>query len=370
MKTVRRLFYVDITMSVAFVSLAFLSLFLFIDFVDALSDSAKRGNSAWLAAAASLLDVPGHLYELAPITVLIGTIYALSRLAQSSEFTILRTSGLGPTRALSLLTILGLGFAVLTFVVGDYLAPLAENRGVDLKAAMRGGIAHGRAGVWLKDKQTTPDGERSYSINVGRTGAEGQMLAVNIFEFDPDGRLLRQIAAESGVVEGRNTWNLSNVNVTRWINATPTQPPKVSTETLPTWQWADGPSADVVASALLPVATMSTLELWRYIGHLDNNEQAVQAYEIQFWKRALYPFACLVMVGLALPFAYLHARAGGISLKVFGGIMLGITFFLMNNLASHLGLLRNWTPWIVASAPSVLFLVLSMAAFAWLVRYR
>ena len=76
------------------------------------------------------------------------------------------------------------------------------------------------------------------------------------------------------------------------------------------------------------------------------------------------------MMALALPFAYLHARAGGISLKVFGGIMLGISFVLLNNVASHLGLLRNWTPWIVAAAPSALYLLLSLAAFSWLVRYR
>lgn len=370
MKTVRRLFYVDIVTAVAFVSLAFLSLFYFIDFVDALSDTARRGGSVLVAAVACLLEVPGHFYELAPIAVLIGTIYALSRLAQSSEFTILRTGGLGPGRALRLLATLGLSFGALTFFVGDYLAPMAENRAVQLKALARGGIALGRSGTWLKDRQTTPEGERSYSINVARTGTQGEMLGVKIFEFDGDARLVRQVAAESGVVEAPSTWTLSKVTVTHWIAAAGSQPPKVTTETLPRWQWNGGLSADVVASALLPLATMSTLELWRYIGHLDTNEQAAQAYEIQFWKRALYPFACLVMVGLALPFAYLHARAGGISLKVFGGIMLGITFVLLNNLAGHLGLLRNWTPWIVAAAPSALFLLMSMAAFAWLVRYR
>ncbi len=370
MKTVRRLFYVDIVSSVAFVSLAFLSLFYFIDFVDALSTSAKRGSSVLVGAAASLLELPAHFYELAPIAVLIGTIYALSRLAQSSEFTILRTGGLGPARALRLLATLGIAFGVLTFVVGDYLTPIAENRAVQLKAVARGGIALGRSGTWLKDRQTTADGERSYSINVARTGAQGQMLGIKIFEFDDDARLLRQIAAESGTVEGQSTWTLSNVSITHWIPGVGAQPPQVSTENLPRWQWNGGLSADVVASALLPLATMSTLELWRYIGHLDTNEQAAQAYEIQFWKRALYPFACLVMVGLALPFAYLHSRSGGISLKVFGGIMLGISFVLLNNLAGHLGLLRNWTPWIVAAAPSALFLLMSMAAFAWLVRYR
>ncbi len=370
MRTVRRLFYVDIVSSVAFVSAAFLSLFYFIDLVEELSNSAKRGSPTLTAAIASLLALPGHFYELAPIAVLIGTIYALSRLAQSSEYTILRTGGLGPGRALRLLATLGIAFGLLTFFVGDYLAPFAESRVVQLKAVTRGGLTLGRSGTWLKDRQTTADGERSYSINVARTGTRGEMLGIKIFEFDGDARLVQQVAAESGVVEGASTWTLKNATVTRWIPGVGTQAPQVTTESLLRWQWTNGPSADVVASALLPLATMSTLELWRYIGHLDTNEQAAQAHEIQFWKRALYPFACLVMVGLALPFAYLHARSGGISLKVFGGIMLGITFVLLNNLTGHLGLLRNWTPWIVAAAPGALFLLMSMAAFAWLVRYR
>jgi lipopolysaccharide export system permease protein len=115
---------------------------------------------------------------------------------------------------------------------------------------------------------------------------------------------------------------------------------------------------------------MSTVELWRYSQHLSDQEQSAQRYQIQFWKKALYPLACLVLTALALPFAYLHARAGGISIKVFGGIMLGICFVLINNVAGHVGLLNGWTPWIVAAAPSVLFMLLSLAAFGWLVRYR
>ena len=38
--------------------------------------------------------------------------------------------------------------------------------------------------------------------------------------------------------------------------------------------------------------------------------------------------------------------------------------------AGHLGLLRDWTPWMVAAAPSALYLMLSLTAFSWLVRYR
>lgn len=370
MKTVRRLFYADIVSSVAFVGLAFLSLFFFIDFVDELSDAGRRGYTALNAAVVSLLQLPGHVYELMPIAVLIGTIYALARLAQSSEYTILRTGGLGPGRALSLLATLGLLFGVLTFVVGDYLAPLAEQEAATVQAAFKGGLKLGRGGAWLKDRQTTPQGERSYAINVGSAASGGLLRNIRIFEFDSHGRLLQRIAATEAQVDKQALWTLSNVTVTHWSDAPADQLPQASDERLAQMQWHSSLSANVVAAAVLPLSTMSTVALARYINHLSSNEQAAQEYEIQFWKRALYPFACLVMVGLALPFAYLHARGGGVSLKVFGGIMLGISFVLLNNVAGHLGLLRNWTPWIVAATPSVIYLMLSMAAFAWLVKYR
>ena len=141
-------------------------------------------------------------------------------------------------------------------------------------------------------------------------------------------------------------------------------------ESLATLQWPSTLSAGVVSAAVLPLKTMSTVELWRYSHHLSDQEQAAQRYEIQFWKKALYPLACLVLTALALPFAYLHARAGGISIKVFGGIMLGISFVLLNNVAGHIGMLRGWTPWLVAAMPSTVFMLLSLAAFGWLVRYR
>ena len=106
MKTVRRLLYREILSSVLFVVLAFLALFFFIDFVEQLEQVGKNGYTALQAVWSCMLEIPGHLYELLPIAVLIGAIYALARLAQSSEYTILRTGGLGPGRALMLLAAL------------------------------------------------------------------------------------------------------------------------------------------------------------------------------------------------------------------------------------------------------------------------
>ena len=368
MRTVRRLFYADIVSAIAFVAAAFLSLFFFIDFVDELGDIGPRGYTALNAAAYSLLLLPGHFYELVPIAVLIGAIYAFSRLAQTSQYTILRTGGLGPWRALWLLTSLGLMFALLTWVVGDYVAPRSERYASELQAMRKGSVKLGRSGAWLKDHAATPEGERSYFVNVGSAEGGSVLHDVRIFEFDAEGRLLRRILAAGADVAKDSSWTLREVAITRWLEGV--DGASAPDQKLAEYVWPSTLSAAVVAAAVLPVSTMSTVELYRYIGHLSQNEQAAQSQQIQFWKRAFYPFACLVMIGLALPFAYLSSRAGGVSLKVFGGIMLGISFVLLNNVAGHLGLLRDWTPWIVALAPSGLYMLLSFAAFSWLVRYR
>ena len=85
----------------------------------------------------------------------------------------------------------------------------------------------------------------------------------------------------------------------------------------------------MVSVALLRPDRMRTLDLFDYIRHLDANGQTAQRYEIEFWRKVFYPLSCLVMIVLALPFAYLHFRQSGITTYVFGGVMIGISFFLL-----------------------------------------
>lgn len=369
MKTIRRLLYRDIVASVFFVALAFLSLFFFIDLVEELDGVGRRGRTTGHALQAALLVLPSHFYDLFPVAVLIGTIYSLARMAQSSEFTILRTGGLGPGRALALLATLGAVFGLITFVTGDVIAPASERAALQLKARFNGGIKLDGAGAWLKERRSTPEGERSYSVNVAGASGNGVLAGIRIFEFDSDGRLVSRTQAQEGRVAADGTWTLGDAEIAHWPLAR-SEGAAVQVDKRTSLVWPSTLTASVVAAAVLPLGSMTTMELWRYSAHLSDQAQATQQYKIRFWRKALYPLACLVMMALALPFAYLHARAGGVSLKVFGGILLGISFVLLNNLAGFIGTLQGMAPWVAAAAPSGLYLLLSMAAFAWLVRYR
>ncbi|ANH67972.1 LPS export ABC transporter permease LptG [Mitsuaria sp. 7] len=387
MRTVRRLLYRDILSSFTLVMAGFLALFFFLDFIDDLDRFQRLGLGIGLAVWSSLLKLPGRFYELMPIAVLIGTIFSMARLAQSSEFTILRTGGLGPQRALGLLSVMALAFAVLAFVVGDFVNPWADRQAQLLKSSATGGVTNAQ-GAWMKDRI----GDYSYAVHVGRARANGAMEDVLVFEFDSKGAMATRLTAKNATVDPTGRWLMNDVQLMQWSrtrtplngaalvapqHADPAAPqdrlaenPAVREILLPKYEWQSQLPSGVVAAAVQPTWNMSTLELYRYTRHLSSQEQSSAQPEIQFWRKAFYPFACMVMVALALPFAYLHFRSGGISVKVFGGIMLGISFVVLNAITGHLGLLRDWTPWLVASAPSLLYLGISMGAFYWLVRYR
>jgi lipopolysaccharide export system permease protein len=70
-----------------------------------------------------------------------------------------------------------------------------------------------------------------------------------------------------------------------------------------------------------------------------------------------------------MPFAYLNARSGGVSIKIFAGLMIGITFYTLNNLFSFLGVLNTWPPILVAVIPSILMLIIASIGL-WFVERR
>ena len=383
MKTLRGLIYRQTISAVAFVAIAFLSLFFFFDLLD---DMRKVGSSAGYTLGYAMLKValslPGQLYDLLPIAVLIGSIWVMARLAQSSEFTIMRTSGMGPWMALRTLLMLGLGFVLVTVLVGDYVAPAAERARLMAEAKFLGKTnSSGNTGAWMKERH----GANTLAINVGAVTADGALQRVRIFEFDSQGRLVLQMQAPQGQIHvSEGHWQLQSLERTQLsypAHPAPTNteasadprilPPQVSrshTEGSTTWPTAI--TSEMLLAAIHKPDRMPTLELMQFIQHLQSNEQSTQKYEIEFWRKVFYPLSCLVMVVLALPFAYLHFRSGGIAGYMFGGVMAGISFFMLNNVFGYAGNLQNWSPILTAAAPGLIYSVLSLGALGWLVLRR
>jgi lipopolysaccharide export system permease protein len=377
MRTLRHYLTREIATATAFVLFALLALFAFFDLIGQL-DEISSGYRLSTAFAYVALSLPSRTYELMPIAALIGTIYALSKLASNSEFTIMRVSGMSTRRLAVTVILAALVFIALTYLFGELVAPPAERVAQQLKLTAKGeSVEQFRSGVWVRDAVTGAGGqvERWRFVNVKQVRPDAKLQSMRVFEFDRDYRLRAIGTAASGhfVVDGKGpAWQLNDVVATLLPVVTPDDaaPSDQRTEIVRvgTLRWASELTPDIFSVLLVQPERMAAIDLVQYIRHLTANRQQTNRYEIALWNKVFYPLAILVMMMLALPFAYLHVRAGSVSLKIFTGVMIGVTFYMLNKLFAHLGLLNTWPPVVVAALPSLVVLSVALGALYWIER--
>jgi lipopolysaccharide export system permease protein len=366
----------QIYLSFAFILFALTSLFVFFDFIAEIRDTNNTYSVA-LAFLTVLMRVPSRLVEIIPIAGLIGGIYVMANMAALSEYTILRIAGLDTKKALITLMKIAIPIALLILLMSEVLGPFTEglSKNIRLGALNQGReTLEFRSGAWIKDKLRDNDGRGKVKngiryINVGALENNQTIRGFRMYEFDEKYNLLVSRTAETVKFIGEGSWRLNKVTETRFTESPGDNilDPSFNTEIkrLDTLDIETDVSPQLLGALLIKPDRLSIIDLFNYINHLKENKQDYQRYAISFWKKVIYPFTILVMLALALPFAYLQTRSGAIGYKVFGGIMLGISFQLFNSLFSHLGLLGEWPALVSAMTPAMIYFVLALIGIRW-----
>jgi len=374
MRTARRYLAREIYRSCTVVLLALLGLFTFFALVD---DLDNLGDKFTLPALLYMqaLALPTRLYDLLPIGLLIGAILALAGLAQRNELVILRVSGVSGLRLLGMLWVITIPVMIGATVLSEWVTPAAEIRSGEANLLFRGkaGGARLESGYWFKEP--TPGGG-SRTINILTLKANGEVEGITLYEFRQDLELATLSKAERGhFVDG----NLVLENVTENtiapdavqalsdartpqgpVNRVVTQPQRVLNTTL---------TAERLLARVLTPERMSLATLLDYIEYLDHNNLQADRQIVAVWRKIMYPFTLLIMITIAAPVAFMQTRRGGVGAKVFIGILLGVAFFMVNQLALNVGMLTRWPPWVTAVVPNMIALLLALAALS-VMEYR
>ncbi len=339
----------EIYASIALVFFALLMLFALIDLINELSSMGRGDYKLGYVLLFVALSLPGHVYELFPVAVLIGTIFAMVQMASNSELTVYRCSGVSLKQMMAALMKIGLPLVVLCFLCGEFVAPPSERLAQQLrlkaqKAEVR--MREFQSGVWAKDE--------SSFINVKSVLPDTSLLEVSIYEFDDRYHLRSITAAEHASYLEDSRWQLDGVRQTLFSKDGTT------TDNRPHAEWRSSLNPDILSVLLVVPEQMSAWNLFQYTGHLRENHQKTARYEIAMWNKLVYPFAVLVMMLLALPFSAYQRREGGISGKIFMGIVLGLSFHFIGRLFANVGALNEWSPLLSATAMNWLFLALAV----------
>jgi lipopolysaccharide export system permease protein len=344
----------EIYLSIGLVFLALIMLFSFLDLIHELNEMGKGQYNLGYVLLFVLLTIPGHVYELFPVAVLIGTIIALVQLAASSELTVFRSSGASLLQMVGALFKIALPLVVLSLICGELLAPPSERMAQQLRLKAQNAqvtLKEFRSGVWVKDG-------RSF-VNVKNVMPDTSLSNIDIYQFDDTYHLQSITNAKRAnfIEEGR--WQLEDVFETIFSKE------GVSTNVQPLQEWHSALNPNIFSVLLVVPEQMSAWSLYQYAEHLRDNRQKSSRYEIAMWDKLAYPFALFVMMLLALPFASYHRRAGGVGAMVFMGIVLGLLFHFAGRLFASLGALNDWQPFLSATAMIGMFLMLGMTMLWW-----
>jgi lipopolysaccharide export system permease protein len=321
------------------------SLFNFFGELDNLGEGDYGG---WTAALYILLTVPGRTYELFPAAVAIGGVLGLGALAANSELVVMRAAGISIWRIMLMVMQGGVILMVILVAIGEGVAPASQQKAERLRAAAISGqgVSPGERGLWVRDE--------GRFINVGEILPGRVLRDVEIYTFDGT-RLEQALHAERAVRED-DEWTLNEIRRTGFAGGA-----------LSTARSDAERRTRLVRPELFQLLTVSpeSLPAWQlhaYVNYLRSNDLEAGRFNLALWKKLEKPLSTLVMLLLALPVIFGSLRHTGTGQRVFIGSLIGIGYYLVAELFSHVGIVYGVAAPLAAMAPVVLFTVVGAVA--------
>lgn len=367
MRTTRRYLAKEIYRSSSVVLVALLGLFTFFALIEELDKVGHRFTLLNLFYMQALA-LPTHLYDLLPIGVLIGAVLALAGLAQRNELVILRVSGVSGLKLLAMLWLVTIPWVVGAFILSEVITPAAELKANEVSLRLLGRAEGGRmsSGYWFKE---TDNQGGTRVINISQLGTNGSVSGITLYEFRAGQELVSMSQASSGRFGGGSLrledvtqTHIDGASIGALTNAQKPTEPLTRLEHLPERVLDTSLSPERLIARVLTPERMSILDLTDYISYLAENNLQTDRQVVALWRKVAYPFTLFVMMTIAAPIAFMQTRRGGVGSKVFIGILLGVGFFMANQLALNVGMLSHWAPWVTALVPNLGALILAFGA--------
>jgi len=347
MRILNRYIASHVIFATLFVTLVFLGIQTFIGFVEQLSDVGQQHYRLIQSVQFVLFSLPSDFYKLFPVIGLLGSLLGLGYLASSNQLVVMQSSGVSIFRitwAVIRATLLMLIFA--TFV-GEVFAPVLKNRALDYKAAAmnKGTGITGFHGAWLHYQNDF--------IHIGGFASPTELKKVVIYSLDKTHKLNALYYAQQGSLkEGR--WWLSDAVKTSFSND------KVVTEKIAEFPLNLDIKPKMLAVMVSDPDTLTLISAYQYMRYFDRYNLNTFSVDFNFWQRIIQPLTTIVMIALSIPFIFGSLRRVSTGCRIVVGIIVGLGFYILNQVFGPVSLLFQFPPWLAAIAPTAVFLLICL----------
>ena len=298
------------------------------------------------------LTSPRVFFDLVPSAALLGSLFVVGAMANNREIVAMRAAGLSVGWIIRSIMLAGLLLVIIAVFVGEFVAPPCERTAQLIKTTAQhdGVVMRSQYGMWLR--------EGNRFINVRQILDDGSLGDIRVYEIDDKHRLISSLQADHGKFLGNKQWLLTNVRES-FID-----PQRIRAEKQPEMRWQSSIESDLLKVAVVNSDNLSLYDLFMYIDFLKANNQKSQSYEMAFWSRLVNPLVTFVMLMVSVPFVVGIGRGISAGGRIMMGILIGMSFNILDRIAGHMGLIYDINPLLMAIAPSaVVFCIASYAVW-------
>jgi lipopolysaccharide export system permease protein len=311
------------------------SLFAFIDEMGDVSDTYTLLDAGSFVA----LTAPRRLYEMLPMAALIGCLIGLGSLASSSELTIMRAAGVSIGRIVWAVMKPMLVLMIAGVLIGEYLAPAAENQAQANRSLAQGSgdAQSARHGMWHR--------QGDEFIHINSVQPNGVLYGVTRYRFDNERHMLSASFAKQATFN-TDSWALKDITTTFFRDG--------STEVIktPDERWDVALSPQLLNTVIMPPDSLSITGLWQYAHYLADQGLSNGRYWLAFWTKVLQPLVTVALVLMAISFIFGPLRSVTLGQRVFTGVLVGFTFRIVQDLLGPSSLVFGFSPLFAVLVPA------------------
>jgi LPS export ABC transporter permease LptF/LPS export ABC transporter permease LptG len=300
--------------------------------------------------------VPLALTYTLPMSVLVGILIGLSRLAADSEITAMRASGMGVWSFLRVLSIFVVAAWLMAMANGLYIAPRSQAALGHLEDRLKGS----QVSFEIQPRVFYEGFPKVVLYVQDVKSAQGAALWKGVFMADlSDATNPKITLAKEGIVvsEGQDRLHLHLIDG----SAHETNPKDAGDYHISTFQQTDIPidlpSTESKTDESLPAGVMTTWSLREKASHADPN--LARWYLIEFHRRFALPTACLVLALVGIPLG-LSSKKSGKSGGFVLTILLVFVYYVISLVGVSLARQGKVSPWFGAWLADLVFLALGM----------
>lgn len=297
--------------------------------------SLKDGYGAWDALKYVLWGAPNYLYEILPISALIGAVLGLGTLASNSELIVMRSVGVSLWRIVGWVIRSALLLVVLSFALSEWVIPYTNEQAKSVKSASKAAQLGEVRGYWNREGQRF--------IYIDYANSQGQLKNVQMLDFDHNYRLRGTLHADQGQFVKDGSWTLDNTeqfDILQNGNAT-----LVKQQQQPL---ALALQPKYVHMVTIDPEDLSPSQLVSFMSYMHEYSQVPKTYQLAFWQKLGSPFALIALVVIACSFIFGPLRQQSMGFRLVIALFAGLGFFYLQDFLGYASLIYAPSPaWFV-----------------------